>query len=326
MTRQFVSQLQPQQSVDEVYRVVDKQMRSNRQGNPYLLIQLGDRTGVVSGMKWNANQATYDAFQKSDFVRVQAAAQIHQGLMQLIVHRIDAVDPTQVDPADFESLDRNHAQQQWNQLGSLLESIEHPQIRALVMAFWNDPQLQEKYQRAPAGIKAHHSHAGGLLDHVLQLTRLADAASRLYPRIDRSLLLAGVFLHDIGKLEELAFDGELTYSDPGQLLGHLVQGVQMVDRRIADLEKSSGEVFPDQLRWRLQHMVVSHHGQLEHGSPKVPMTMEAILLHHLDDLDAKLQAAMEAIAADRNADSPWTNFHPLLGRKLYKDSLGLDRR
>ncbi len=136
------------------------------------------------------------------------------------------------------------------------------------------------------------------------------------------MLLVGVFLHDLGKLDELSFDGELSYSDPGQLLGHLVQGIVELDRRAAQIEKESGHSIPQPTLWRLQHMIASHHGQLDHGSPKIPMTIEAIVLAYIDDMDAKVNQASELIEADRNTDSEWTAFHPAMGRKLYKPSAG----
>ena len=135
------------------------------------------------------------------------------------------------------------------------------------------------------------------------------------------MLLVGVFLHDLGKLEELTYDGDLGYSDPGQMLGHLVQGAIEVERRSLQILRETGQAIPEDVLWRLQHMIVSHHGQLDHGSPKVPMTIEAIVLHYIDDMDAKVNAATELIESDRNTDSQWTAFHPVMGRKLYKPSV-----
>ncbi len=143
-------------------------------------------------------------------------------------------------------------------------------------------------QLAPAGVKTHHAHPGGLLAHVVSLMELVDRVAPNYPHVDRDLLMAGAMLHDIGKIEELAYEGELSYTDPGQLIGHLVQGVQILDRKAAEVALQLGKPIAREILWRLQHMIVSHHGYLEHGSPKVPMTLEAIILHHLDDMDAKL--------------------------------------
>jgi len=320
MTRRFINTIQPQTSIDEVFRVTDKQHRANRQGNMYLLLQLSDRTGTISGMRWNADDRIYESFQKGDFLRIQGAAQLHNGQLQLIVNQFQLVDPQELDPEDFDQLDRVHVDQLWAELAEIIETITNEPLKAIAQAFYRDPNIERLFKIAPAGVKAHHAHPGGLLTHVLELMRLASLVATRYHHIDRDLLLLGTMLHDIGKLEELSFEGELTYSDPGQLIGHLVQGVQMLDRKIMEVEKELGVSIDKQLVWRLQHLIVSHHGLLEHGSPRVPMTLEAIVLHYLDDMDAKVNAATEAIRADRNSDSPWTAFHATLGRKLYKPS------
>lgn len=202
----------------------------------------------------------------------------------------------------------------------MIESIQQEHVKAIAEAFYHDANIERLFKIAPAGVKAHHAHPGGLLTHVVELLRLADFVASRYTQIDRDLLLLGTMLHDIGKLEELSFEEELTYSDPGQLIGHLVQGVQMLDRKVIEIEAQRGEPLDKALVWRLQHMIVSHHGELEHGSPKVPMTLEAIVLHFLDNMDAKVNAATEFIRIDRNSDSLWTAFHPTLGRKLFKPS------
>jgi 3'-5' exoribonuclease len=320
MARLFINNIQPQTSIDEVYRVTDKQHRANRQGNMYLLMQLCDRTGSISGMRWNADARIYESFQKGDYLRIQGAAQLHNGQLQLIVNHFQLVDPQELDPEDFDQLDRVRIDQLWCDLADMIDSIENEQLKAIGEAFYHDPAIERLFRIAPAGVKTHHAHAGGLLVHVIELMKLASLVATRYQHIDRDLLLLGTMLHDIGKLEELSFEGELTYSDPGQLIGHLVQGVQMLDRKVAEVEQQLGKPIDQELVWRLQHMIVSHHGQLEHGSPRVPMTLEAIVLHYLDDMDAKINAATEFIRADRNSDSSWTSFSPTLGRKLYKSS------
>lgn len=320
MTRLFVNEIQAQTQVDEVFRVADKQQRANRQGNLYLLMQLGDRTGTISGLRWNADARLYDSFQKGDYVRVQAAAQLHNGLLQLIVSQVQVVDPATIDLADFDRLDLVKVDQLWSELKSLIESLENPELQAIAMAFYNDPSIESKFRIAPAGVKAHHAFPGGLLTHVIDMIKLSELIAARYPQIDRDLLIVGAMLHDIGKLEELSLAGELNYTDPGQMVGHLVQGVQMLDRKVAEAETKIGKEIAKQTQWRLQHMIVSHHGSLEHGSPRVPMTLEALALHHIDDLDAKMNMATEFIRADRNNDSDWTSFHTLLGRKLFKPS------
>lgn len=320
MHRQFISELQARDSVDEIYRVADKQIRSNRQGNDYLLLQLTDRSGQVSALRWNSGQSVYETFQKGDFLRVLGTAQLHNGAIQVIVQDFEPVPADKVHFPDFERTTSAELDELVAELHTLLSGFTNPHLSQLAASYLNDDLFIARFRRAPAGIKTHHAYEGGLLRHVLQVLRIAQSIVPLYPQVDRELLLMGVFLHDLGKLDELQFDGEMTYSDPGQLLGHIVQGVVELDHRIENISKETGLSFPNELKWRLQHMIVSHHGQLEHGSPKVPMTLEAIMLAYLDDLDAKINQATELIDSDRNSDSNWTNFHPTLVKKLYKPS------
>lgn len=320
MQRQFIAELQARDSVDEIYRVADKQVRSNRQGNDYILLQLMDKTGQISGLRWNAGQTLYETFQRGDFLRVVGTTQLHNGMMQIIVQDFEAVHPAKVDMEDFSKTNPEELQGLLGKLKDKLGSIRQPHLKQIAQSYLNDERLMEKLQRAPAGIKTHHAYEGGLLRHVVDLMCVAETISPLYPQLDSQLLLLGVFLHDLGKLDELSFEGELSYSTPGQLLGHLVQGVVELELRVKRIEKETGQSIPDELVWRLQHMIASHHGQLEYGSPKVPMTLEAIALAYIDDMDAKLNSATELIESDRNTDSDWTAYHPNMGRKLYKPS------
>ncbi len=320
MHRQFIADLQARDSVDEIYRAIDKQVRANRQGNDYLLLQLMDRSGQISGLRWNSGQSEYETFQKGDYLRVVGTTQLHNGTLQIIVQDFETVPAAKVNVEDFAKTSPVEAMQLVDELKAKLGSVTNPHLKRIVASYLSDERLMDKLRRAPAGIKTHHAYEGGLLRHVLDLLRIADAVAPHYPQLDREMLLVGVFLHDLGKLEELCFDGELSYSDPGQLLGHLVQGIVELDRRAARIEKETGQALPEHLLWRLQHMIASHHGQLEHGSPKIPMTIEAIVLAYIDDMDAKVNQASELIESDRNSDSEWTSFNPAIGRKLFKPS------
>lgn len=321
MQRQFVNQIQPRDSVDEIFRVADKQLRANRQGNDYILLQLNDRTGQISGLRWNANQHQYESFQRGHFLRIIGTAQLHNGNLQIIVQDFELVPDEVVNLADFSANDPQEIESHWLELSGRLRGLQNPHLRRLGESYLNDANLVARLRRAPAGIKTHHAYEGGLLRHLVDLMRLATAVAPAYPQLDAEMLLMGVFLHDLGKLDELSYDGDLTYTDPGQLIGHLVQGVVDLERRAAALEQSPAGAIPPEILWRLSHMIVSHHGCLEHGSPKVPMTLEAIVLHYLDDMDAKINAATEIMRADRNSDSRWTSFQAVLGRKLYKPSM-----
>lgn len=316
MPRQFIADIQPQQQVDEIFRIVDRQLRANRQGNHYLLLQLQDRTGTISGMRWNADERVVEKFPKGGFARIQAASQLHNGALQLIVSNMQNVDSAAVNFDDFEAATRVDVDSLWGDLEEMVNRIGCSTLRPLCQALIQDAEIAASLKQAPAGIKAHHAYPGGLLEHIVSLMKLSDLLSTHYGDLDRDVIVAGALVHDIGKLEEMSFGTELGYTDAGQLLGHLVQGVQMLDRHAAILSANGIEL--DRARiLKLQHIVVSHHGCLEHGSPKVPMTLEAIAFHYLDEMDAKLSTARGMIEADRTKDS-WTPFNPTLGRKILK--------
>lgn len=318
MPRLFVRDIQPQSSVDEVYRIADRQLRANRQGNNYLLLQLQDRTGMISAMRWNADEKLVERFPKGTYARVQGTSQIHNGVLQLIVNHMQTVDTSDITLEDFDSVDRERIEQDWKTLLEGMATLKDPTLKSIADEILNDAVTQTALRAAPAGIKTHHAYAGGLLEHIVSLMRLAFMVADHYGDIDRDLLVMGALVHDIGKLEELNFQSEWSYSDPGQLLGHLVQGVCMIEAIVAKLE-SRGVAIDRQRVLRLEHLIVSHHGTLEHGSPKVPMTLEALAFQYLDELDAKLNAARELVQQDRTRD-PWTPFNPTLGRKLFKAS------
>lgn len=319
MARIFVADLQPNTDVNQVFRILDKTLRTNRQGSLYLHLMLGDRTGTVTAMRWNIEPTHAEGLDRGDFVHVRGTTQLFNGQIQIIARDIDHALPASVEADDFEVQDQARNDALWESFNQIMASVTEPNLRRLVDALLADDALVAAFRQAPAAVKNHHSQVGGLLQHVVDLLRLAEHACQVYPQVDRQLLLVGVWLHDIGKTEELLFDGELSYSQPGQLLGHLVQGVMLVDRAAAKLA-AAGKPLPEPLLWRIQHMILSHHGRLEHGSPKLPMTLEAILLHQLDNLDAKVNASIQMIQADRDPDSQWTNYLPALERKLFKPS------
>ena len=318
MTRRYVNQLANGESVDDLFLVVDKQLRANRQGNLYLHLELRDKTGTVGARLWNATEDLARTFEPGDYLRVRAKVQVYQGALQVIVSHLDVADPSQLDPAEFLPQGSQDVARLTARLRQHLMGLSNPHLRALAECFLIDDDFLRKFTAAPAGIKVHHAYHGGLLEHVVTLMDAADAIARLYPGLDRDLLMAGAFLHDVGKVDELSYDRAFGYTDEGQLLGHLVMGVAMLREKVGRAVELTDEPFPTELRLRLEHMIVSHHGTQEFGSPKVPMTPEAVALHYLDTLDAKLHAVAREIRDDPGRESNWTPFHPGLGRRLFK--------
>ena len=317
-TRTPILQLSDGQQFEQSFRAADKQLRVNRQGGKYILLRLADRTGVIAGMFWNADERVFDSFDRGDYVFCRGRTQIHNGALQVIVSEIERMDPAEIDVADFERFDAEQSDKLIERLGTLIGQIKNVQLRRLGEAFLADDSFVSRFKLSPAAVSNHHAYPGGLLQHTVDLMELAALVSPRYPRLDGDLMIMGAFLHDLGKIEEMAGGGEVSYTDRGQMVGHIVIGVQMLGDKIDQLERSSGEPFPMELRLHLEHMIVSHHGQLEFGSPRLPVTLEAVALHHLDNLDAKLTSYANVIETDVSADGNWTNYNPSIGRKLWK--------
>ena len=318
MSRRYVAELSHQEEVDEIFLVSEKQLRPNRNGNLYLQFQLSDRTGVISARMWNATEALYRTFDNGDFVQVDGNTQLFQGAVQLIANSIARVDPSQVDLDDFTPVNSVQVDALQIRLGEMLRGMSDPHLRTLAECFLMDEALLAKLSSAPAGVKNHHAYRGGLLEHIVTLMEIVLRIGPIYPQIDLDLLLMGAFLHDLGKVDELSYDRDFAYTDEGQLIGHLIIVVGLLDRKLAEAEKLSGEPVPTETVLRLKHMLVSHHGEYEYGSPKLPMTVEAIALYCLDNLDAKVNSFSGLLRDDPNRDSTWTNFHQQINRKLFK--------
>lgn len=321
MTRQYVNQLSDAQPVDEVFRAFGKQLRPNRNGNLYLQVQLSDRTGSVVAMLWNAGDRIYRSFQNGDYVQIEGAAQLYNGTIQIIASRIERVEPTMVDENEFLLAGICDIDQLNQRLKELLRSVTNVHLRNIVESFLVDDEFMELFSKYPAGIKVHHAYAGGLLEHVVKLIELAEFVGKQYSALNGEMLILGAFLHDIGKVRELTISPDFGYSNEGQLIGHMVIGIRILEDKVREAEELSGEPIPDELVLQLKHMIVSHHGEYEYGSPKLPMTLESIALHYLDSLDAKVQSFTQILQDDPNSDSHWTSYQPNINRKLYK---GLD--
>lgn len=318
MPRRFVNQFGSQEAIDQIFLASQKQLRPNRNGNLYLQVELSDRSGTISARMWNASEVEYRNFEDGDFVRVEGSTQLFQGAMQLIATNICKARYEEVEPGDFMPLSPAEIDRMALRLGEMLRGMSNPHLRNLAECFLMDETFMGKVMRAPAGVKNHHAYIGGLLEHVVNLMEVVLRVVPLYPAIDADLLLMGAFIHDLGKIDELGYDRGFSYTDEGQLIGHLVMAMSMMDEKVREAERLSGEQIPTETVLRLKHMIVSHHGQYEYGSPKLPMTLEAVALHQLDNLDAKIHSFNQLMRDDPNLDSPWTAYNAPLGRKLFK--------
>ncbi len=315
--RRFIHTLADGDNVEEVYLVTEKQLRANRNGNLYLQVELRDRTGAISGRLWNAGEQLFRSFEESDFLRIKGKVQLFQGALQMILSHLDRVGSEQIELADFLPHTEQDVSKLYERLRTLLRKLDSPHLRALAESFFMDDEFAQAFCKAPAGVRNHHAYVGGLLEHVVTMLDAADRIAPLYPELDRDLFLMGVFLHDIGKVRELSFARSFAYSDEGQLIGHMVIGVEMLSEKAARAAELTGERFPVELLLRLKHLILSHHGTYEFGSPRLPMTPEAIALHYLDNFDAKLNTFTREIRQDANMSS-WTPFNQSLDRRLFK--------
>jgi 3'-5' exoribonuclease len=317
MARRFVQELIDGDAVEEVFLVVDKQLRANRNGNLYIQLDLGDRSGTINARMWNAGEPLFRSFDNGDFLLVKGKVQLFQGSLQLIANTLEKHDSSRVELTDFLPHTKHDISKLLDRLKSALRKVADPHLRALAETYFIDDTFLRAFARCPAGIRVHHAYVGGLLEHVVTMLDVADKVLPLYPEVNRDLVLMGVFLHDSGKVRELCFERNFAYSDEGQLLGHLTIGIEMLADKARQVPDLTGEPFPPELLLRLKHLILSHHGDPEFGSPKIPMTPEAVALHAIDLMDSRLHIAVREVADDRG-ESAWTPYNAALGRRMYK--------
>lgn len=318
MGRRFIEQLRDGDNLDDVYLVTDKQLRANRNGNLYIQLELRDRTGGISARFWNAGENVFRTFDNGDFVQIEGKVQLFQGTLQIILNGIEKIEPQKVDVEDFLPRSEQDTSKLFEKLRTYLLRLGNPHLRALAECFLMDDVFVRGFTTCPAGVKLHHAYVGGLLEHTVAMMEMADRLVPFYPGTDRDLLLVGVFLHDAGKIRELTYGRAFGYSDEGQLVGHIAIGVEMLNEKAAKAPDLTGEAFPRELLVRVKHMILSHHGTLEFGSPKIPMTPEAMLLHSIDMMDTRMHMVLRDIKEDRNNATAWTPFNQTLQRRFYK--------
>lgn len=313
MKKVFVGDLVENQTVDTVFLVVEKRIAETRSGVPYLRLRLSDRTGEVEGRIWEQASELAKEFERDDFVRFKGRVNRYQDTLQLVIHHIERLSESVIDPADFLPTSTRDIEAMWNELRTVARGVENRSLRDLLDAFLNDPEFSVRFKRAPAAKKLHHVYIGGLLEHTVDLCKLVFAVSEIYSVLNRDVLLTGAILHDIGKIEELTYERSFDYSDQGRLLGHVVMGVEMLETKIAGLDN-----FSQELALNLKHLIISHHGQYIWGSPKRPKTLEAIILHYLDDMDAKFNGVHAFLERYIRFNSRWTEHHPIFDQFFYQ--------
>ena len=291
--------------------VTTKQVKPKKTGEPYLALTLADRCGQIEAKMWDNVEDAIDAFEQEDFVKVKGLLNRYKNRFQITIHKMRRLADAEVDFADYLPKTSKDIGELWRTLGEFVASFQDPHLKALVQAFMADPEIAIAYRSAPAAKTLHHAYIGGLLDHVVSLFRACDLVSRNYPQINRDLLLTGAFLHDIGKIHELTYTRSFSYTSRGQLLGHMIIELEMLQAKISAIPG-----FSPEMKTLLEHLIISHHGQYEFGSPKLPMFPEALMLHYLDDLDSKMESMRAHFEREATSDSTWTTYNASLGRVL----------
>jgi len=313
MKSPYINELQPNQQTAGVFLVRSKEVRQKKSGDLFLSLVLGDRTGEIDAKMWDSVTEVLDTFERDDFVRVKGLLNIYQNRPQLTIHKMQRVEESEIDAADFFPQSRRGLDEMFAELQAIIAGIGNPHLKALLGAVFGDEEVARLYRKAPAAKTVHHAFLGGLLEHVLSLAQLCRISAAHYQDVDVDLLLAGALLHDVGKIHELSYDRGFGYTTEGQLLGHITIGLRMIGDKLRGLPD-----FPPRLRALVEHMVLSHHGHLEFGSPKLPLFAEAVLLHYLDDMDSKMDCVRAVLAQDRQVEGEWTGYSQPLDRTLLK--------
>ena len=315
MSKLYVSEIKDRDQVNSVFLVKEKTMAMAKNGKPYMTLHLMDKSGEIEGRVWDNVDVISAYFEKDDFISIHSKASVYLGKMQLIISELSRVPDNVVDLADFLPESERDTEEMVEELRVLLSTIAEGHLSGLLFAFFQDPAFMSLYRIAPAAKGMHHVYLGGLLEHSLAVAKLVDLISPLYPGLNRDLMIAGALLHDVGKVREMTYLRSFDYTDEGKLLGHITIGTEMVQEKISAIPG-----FPLELAMLVKHMILSHHGQYEFGSPKRPKTIEATVLNYLDDLDSKINGIRTHIRKEPVSQSRWTAYHRLYDRYFFKEN------
>src|SRR5438876_5596429 len=319
MKTPYVKELEPNQTISTFFLVQNKEIRQKKTGEPYLSLSLSDRTGELDAKMWDNVAEVMETFDRDDFVKVKGLIQIFHNRPQLTIHKMRRVGEHEVEFADYFPASERNPDEMLAQLRGIVAGMTNPHLRALLEAMLDDPEIARRYKIAPAAKQIHHAYLGGLIEHVLSLCGLAALVASHYKSIDLDLLLTGVVLHDIGKIYELSYERGFSYTTDGQLLGHISIAMRMIAEKLAGRAD-----FPPRLRTLVEHMILSHHGRLEFGSPKTPQFPEALLLHYLDDLDSKMECMRLMVDRDQHVEGLFTGYSAAMERSILKKRKYLD--
>ena len=320
--RTFIADMQPNARFQGAFSIANAQLGRTRNDKPYLRCLLGDKSATAPGRMWGADESVIGRLPTDGFVYVEGETQPYQGELQLIIHKIDAIEPNTDQLRDLlPSAERDPAEM-FAEVSALLDTLQHPAAKAIAAEYLSDEMLMDQFRTAPAAKMMHHAYIGGLCEHTLSVMKIADAVCPSYPKVNRDIVLLGLFLHDLGKTTELSYDGAFAYTDRGELVGHIVEGAIMLHDKARSVMVNQGMRLPANLITALQHIILSHHSEPEYGAAKVPSSPEALLVAMIDNLDAKMEIAVTSARAERqqglDLGGSFTEKVWALGTKLFK--------
>ena len=312
MKKHFINEIKAGDLIDDIFVLSEKILAQKKDGNNFLNVTLSDKTGTIKGVVWDNVDKITAGVTSGDFVHIKGNVNEYKGALQLVIKKMEAFSADEIDPADFLPMTRRNIESMFERLLKITASVKTAHLKQLIQAFLNDEEFVREFKIAPAAKKMHHAYIGGLLEHTLSMMSLAEKIAEHYSGIDRDLLITGAMLHDIGKTEEFEYQFRIDYSDQGRLLNHIVIGIEMIDEKLSEIKD-----FPQDQMVLLKHMIVSHHGTREFGSPEPPKTIEAVILNYIDEIDSKVNGIRDFMASEDPNES-WTSYHRLLGRHFYK--------
>ncbi len=307
----FVKDLKPGTQVTEFFVLRRKEIKEY-DGRRFLKLELGDRTGRVEGVVWDNPERIFDQAQAGEIVKVKGWVTTYKEEPQVKVEGLRKAKEAEVDLSDFLPRSEKDLESLYQEFKKVVSSIENRDLRGLLELLMEDFPLLEKLKKTPGGKLWHHAYVGGLLEHTLKVVQICEKASSMYELVNRDLLITGALLHDIGKIKTYSAKGFFDYTDEGRLVGHIVSGYEIVDKKIQAMDS-----FPSELALQLKHLILSHQGQLEFASPVVPQTLEAIILHYADEMDAKVDAFSHIIKTQKPKGKRWSDWIHLIKRYIY---------
>jgi len=316
MEKQTVKSLQDKETVETLLLVKEKTVGVGKNGRPFMGLQLGDATGTIDARLWDRVDELSRLFEVGDVIKVKGLVQLFQNRKQLVVHRLERIEPAQVNFEDFIPQASRNAEDMFAELIQLVRSMRNDHIRQLVIDTLEDPEIRPLVLRAPAAKSIHHAWIGGLLEHILSICKIMDFMGTHYPFLNRDLLLFGAIFHDIGKLWELSYDNGISYTNRGRLLGHMELACELIDKKSARILG-----FSEELRDICKHIILSHHGKLEYGSPKRPKFLEAMVVAMIDDFDSKVATVKTIMDGERGSGEQWSRYNELFDRYFLLDDL-----